>query len=104
MNSSKNEIMLFHSDHCHACKAYSPFYESLARENLENKCIDKEYNRMDTDLNTLDCAPNYPYTPVFLVYKLGAKETPYIYKNDKFTPQLLKDFCTITCEFALIPE
>lgn len=65
--------MFFYSTHCHACKHYGPFYENLALESIKAGNQNIEFNRMNTDKNTIDCAPNFPYTPVFQVFKSNQK-------------------------------
>jgi len=57
---------------------------------------------MNSDRNTLKTSKNFPYTPVFMVFKKHCKENPFIYRSDKFTPKLLKDFLEVTAEFDLI--
>lgn len=37
-----------------------------------------------------------------MIFKKNCKENPYIYRSDKFTPKLLRDFLEVTAEFNLI--
>jgi hypothetical protein len=51
---------------------------------------------MNSDRNTLECSKNFPYTPVFLFFKSNFKSNPYVYRQERFTPQLLRNFIDIT--------
>jgi hypothetical protein len=51
---------------------------------------------MNSDENHLKHSQNFAYTPVFTIYKAGNKQAPYVYRSNKFTVDLLKDFLTIT--------
>lgn len=58
---------------------------------------------MNSDRNTLRTAANFPYTPVFMMFKKnGNTDQPYIYRSDKFTPRLLRDFLEVTADFTMI--
>lgn len=82
---------------------YGSIYEGIGLEKAK-KNENVTFNRMNTDFNTLSKGENFPYTPVFQVYKNGNKEYPYVYRSEKFTPELLEDFITVTSQFKLIPE
>ena len=71
---------------------YGPFYEQFVLENLQAKNKDIEFNRLNSDNNVLSCSSNYPYTPIFQVFKNGCKNRPFVYRSNKFTPEMLKDF------------
>ena len=49
----------------------------------------------------MDCSQNFPYTPVFAYYKSTAKESPIVYRNEKFTPDLLEDFVKVCGDFKV---
>ncbi|KRX02200.1 Thioredoxin-like fold [Pseudocohnilembus persalinus] len=101
--NDKDQAVFFYSKNCFACRQYGGVYEELGLEFLKQD-RNIEFNRMNSDFNTLSCATNFPYTPVFQFYKKGAKEAPFVYRSDKFTPQLLKDFIEVSAEFKILPE
>jgi hypothetical protein len=39
-----------------------------------------KFARMNSDRNDLDCSMNFAYTPVFEIFKDGAKTTPFVYR------------------------
>ena len=87
--------MFHYSKNCHACKQYGGDYENLALEAAKSNDLIK-FSRLNNDRNTIVCSVNFPYTPVFEIFKKDAKKTPYIYRNQKFTPEMLKQFIEIT--------
>lgn len=57
---------------------------------------------MNSDRNTLKTAPNFPYTPIFMVFKKEDKKNPILYSSTIFTPQELKTFIENTISYKLV--
>ena len=57
---------------------------------------------MNSTNNETNCFMNFPFTPVFMLFKKGSKKFPYIYRSQFATQKLLDDFFQITNEFELI--
>ena len=104
IESNKDQAIFFYSKHCHACKKYGGIYESFALENLRNANSTVEFNRMNSDTNHPDCFPNFQYTPIFMVLRKEDKNSPYIYRSQWFTPDLLKNFLDVTLKADLLPK
>ncbi|EAR83568.3 thioredoxin (macronuclear) [Tetrahymena thermophila SB210] len=104
-NNERDQVVFFYSKHCHACKQYGAHYENLALEYLRNDHSHfpkVEFNRMNSDRNSLKTAPNFPFTPVFMVYKKEDKTNPIMYSNTIFTPQELRIFIENTISYKIL--
>jgi len=96
LDVDKHHVLFLCTKNCSGCKFMGTFYEQFALENLRKPDSDIQYNRINTDKNTLSYLPNYPYTPVFLVLKKEDRTKPYIYKPISGHPDKLKEFIDIT--------
>jgi len=80
------------------------YFEQYALENLRNPDSDIQFDRINSEKNTLEYLPNYPYTPVFLVLNKQDRTKPFVYKIQYGDPQLLKDFIDITTSQQFIDD
>lgn len=103
-----NHVMMVYSKHCASCKRFTPVYEKLARENIEEAGLalgqPTMFNRIDSDLNDIKKYKNFSNTPVFAVYRNEFKERPFIYKGNVMTEKLMKDFFKVSLEFKVMKE
>ncbi|CAD8168376.1 unnamed protein product [Paramecium octaurelia] len=104
MESKKDFAIFQYSKNCHACGEYGQYYENLALESYKQENPTMIFGRMNNDHNKPSCIQDFPYTPVFMVCKKGIQHIPYVYRNQKFTPELLKSFFSVTNAINLIPE
>ena len=102
LENDKHNIIFFHSKRCHSCKQFGRFFEQMALENLKIENSNIEYSRMDSDHNQLDCFYNYHYTPVFMVLRKDHKKMPFVYRQQRFTPQMFSEFVQLTLQPSLI--
>ena len=104
LDVDKDHVMFICSKHCAGCKMLGGYYEQFALENLRNPNSNVQYNRINSERNTLEHLPNLPYTPVFMVLKKEEKTKPFVYAAQYGYPAFLKDFIDITLKQQLIPE
>ena len=103
--NDKTQVLFIYSKHCFHCKRLGIFYEKLALEYLKNGRTDVEFNRLNADHNEIDCMRRFNYTPVFLIFKAGAKKNPLMYLNESFNPELLRNYIENSIDYKVItPE
>jgi hypothetical protein len=106
LRNDMNVGVMFYSKHCHGCKKFGGLFEELARGAKSRRSTTMKFCRMNSDTNALDCAPNYPYTPAFLLYRnqSSGKEIPYVLRVSRLPMEVLRDFYEVTTSFQIIPR
>ena len=101
VESPKDKVIYHYSQHCHGCKRFGGKYEIFARDAHLIPGVD--FYRIDNDRNKAEGVRNYNSTPVFVYYKAGYPQYPFLYRMDIWTEALFGMFLTVTKEVAVVP-
>ena len=101
LESPKDKVIYHYSQHCHGCKRFGGKYEIFARDAHLIPGVD--FYRIDNDRNKAEGVRNYNSTPVFVYYKAGYPQYPFLYRMDIWTEALFGMFLTVTKEVAVVP-
>lgn len=102
------QAVFLYSTTCGSCKRFTPLYESMAKQNIEQKLLSfgalTQMNNMNKDLNDPSGQKLFDSTPFFLLYRRDFKTRPFVYRQQFLNEISLREFLSITQQFSFVGE